>query len=90
MQFEGNPLGQDGTAVTLGNTIHYFGSSYPNQERNSGYDDEIKINLGKHEQEHTYQYQTWGPLFLPAYIYNGGISDNNSFESEADKAAKIN
>ena len=30
-----------------------------------------KVLLGKHEQEHTYQTQILGPLFLPIYLMNG-------------------
>ena len=45
-----------------------------------------KILLGKHEQEHTYQAQILGPLFLPIYLMNGGVSHNNPLEKGADQS----
>jgi len=94
LQFEGNPLGLGG-AITLGNTINYFGTEakpnepWPTYEANNGnwsgsVDD--TIILGKHEQEHTYQYETLGPLFLPIYSVYGIANPNNPFEQAADKA----
>ena len=42
-------------------------------------------NIGYHEEAHTYQYQQYGPFYLPAYMLNGGFSGplNNHFEREA-------
>lgn len=41
VQFEGNPLGQNGAALTLGNSINYFGSASPDSgktfDRNGEY-----------------------------------------------------
>jgi hypothetical protein len=94
VQFEGNPLGQDGAAITLGNTISYFRSAraddtHPTYEANQpGYRRDITntVILGKHEQEHTYQYEKLGPLFLPIYSFYGIADPKNPFEQAADKA----
>jgi hypothetical protein len=95
VQFEGNPLGQDGAAITLGNTISYFGSEakpdapWPTYEANNGtWTGSINdsVILGKHEQEHTYQYEKLGPLFLPIYSFYGIADLKNPFEQAADKA----
>ena len=37
VQFEGNPLGFDGTAMTLGNAINYFGSARPDSGKTLSY-----------------------------------------------------
>ncbi len=45
IQFEGNPLGQDGAALTLGNTINYFGSANPDSGK----------TFDSNEEYYTYQ-----------------------------------
>jgi hypothetical protein len=89
VQFEGNPLSIGDSAVTLGNTINYFGTGHPESIWDS-YDGEYKINLGQHEQQHTYQSEQLGPFFLPVYFWNGGINKSNPLEQAADKAGKTN
>jgi hypothetical protein len=74
-------------SITLGNTIIHAGSRNGNTEEwNSSssvprYDGTADINLGKHEEAHTYQYQQYG-IFTPAVIVisaivNGGLSKSN-------------
>ncbi len=108
IQFIGNQLGENGSALTLGNVINYFGSANPDSGKtfdvnkeyytyqaqqnyiNSGgnyqFTDSDKIILGAHEGQHTYQAETLGPLFLPAYFLSGGISSKNWLEKEADQS----
>ena len=47
----------------------------------------VEQNIGAHEEAHTYQYQTLGVFFLPAYFACGGISQYNPFEIAATKYA---
>jgi hypothetical protein len=70
VQFINNPFVNKNSAVTLGNTILYGQGNPPT--RNGAYEDP-NVNSGKHEEGHTYQYQTLGPLFLPAYMVAGGV-----------------
>jgi hypothetical protein len=95
--FLGGGLGRG--AVTLGNSIIYAhdatpGSApqpYGNAEDVAKFAN-IKMKLGDHEEAHTYQYQTWGPLFLPAYFANVVVSalftgNVTKFEAAADAYA---
>lgn len=41
--------------------------------------------LGDHERAHVWQAMTLGPLFLPIYLFAGGISPRNRFEQAADR-----
>jgi hypothetical protein len=47
-----------------------------------------QVNLWKHEEAHTYQYQALGPLFVPAYVLSLPFSPIDPFESAADRYAK--
>jgi len=86
IQFHNNPFQPEDTAVTLGNTISYGKSSNGGllMDQYQSYGDPT-VNIGYHEEAHTYQYQQYGPFYLPAYMLNGGFSGplNNHFESEA-------
>lgn len=84
IQFENIPFGNG--ALTLGNTIIYGGGTAPNQTGNL-YGDSRYLNVGRHEMGHTYQYQAYGPFFLPAYFIRGGISATNPFEQGANNYA---
>lgn len=84
IQFENIPFGTG--ALTLGNTIIYGGGTAPNQMGNL-YGDRRYLNVGLHEMGHTYQYQAYGPFFLPAYFLRGGISAINPFEQGANNYA---
>ena len=94
VQFEGNPVVNRG--LTIGNTISYpsIGSnhggpddllenSYIGQTSTRGSDGKlIGPTIGDHESAHTYQYETWGPLFGPAYVFDGIINSNKSMPGE--------
>ncbi|MFU8832404.1 MAG: RHS repeat-associated core domain-containing protein, partial [Wenzhouxiangella sp.] len=84
IQFENIPFGNG--ALTLGNTIIYGGGTAPDQMGNL-YGDSRFLNLGRHEMGHTFQYQAYGPFFLPAYFLRGGISATNPFEQGANNYA---
>jgi len=49
------------------------------------------VNIGSHEEAHTYQYQQYGIAFLPAYMASGGFSgpEGNHFEREAQDYGRI-
>jgi RHS repeat-associated protein len=63
-QVENHPLTFGGN-ITLGHFICYKPGYGPNRADplNPGY------TLGDHEEQHTYQYEELGPLFLPTYLY---------------------
>jgi hypothetical protein len=72
IQFINNPFVNQHSALTLGNSILYGEESPPT--KNYAYGDP-NVNIGKHEQAHTYQYQALGPLFAPTYMAAGGFPD---------------
>ena len=84
IQFLDNPFTIRNTAITLGNTISYGRGVSPSQYGSYG---DSSVQIGRHEAAHTYQYQTLGPLFLPAYFISGGISGpaGNPFENAAQE-----
>lgn len=45
----------------------------------------ITMPTGKHEMGHTNQAQRLGPLYIPAWILSGGLSENNQLEKAADQ-----
>ena len=59
------------SAITLGNTITYFGSENPDSVGQL-YKSTDNLNLGKHEYRHVLQADVLGPLFLPLYLGTGG------------------
>jgi len=67
IQFENHPFMPEGSGVTIGNAISYAGTS-----------DETDFaggpTIGEHEEQHTYQGQQLGPLYLPAYALFAGIA----------------
>ena len=88
--FQRFPFGPGG-ALTLGNVILHTGQSLDEPTRTyacelDGGDDCVRI--GDHERAHVYQYWVLGPLFLPLYFLNGGISAHNRFEQAADRYAR--
>jgi RHS repeat-associated protein len=87
IQFENYPWGNG--ALTLGNTIIYGGGEYPGDTRTGVYNDPRFLNVGRHEEGHTFQAQVFGVFFLPAYFISGGIDfDNpNVFEQGANNYA---
>lgn len=60
-----------GAALTLGNVILYGRDAEP--WRHGAYGD-ARVNIGRHEQAHTYQYQLLGPLFVLVYFLRGGLA----------------
>jgi RHS repeat-associated protein len=87
------PIGFGG-ALTLGN-VEIFNDAGPktpglrygyelDYEFEGSLTSENSVQIGPHEEGHTYQYERLGPLFLPAYLLYGGISDSNPFEKSAD------
>ena len=77
VQFHNNPVNPSNIAgITFGNTIHYS----PNVV--------LDCALETHERTHTYQYQWYGPLFIPVYVIISvftGYSDH-PFEQQAEAA----
>ena len=82
IQFTGNPFVRRNAAFTLGNVIVFGAGSGPSM--NGCYGDSA-VNVGRHEQAHTLQYQALGLFFPPAYILAGGFSvpAGNAFERAA-------
>jgi RHS repeat-associated protein len=92
-----------GGSITLGNTIIHAGGDFDrwNKNKETFSYDLAKINLGKHEEAHTKQYQTYGiltiPVILGSAIANGGLKENgfkdfmnhSKLEREADDLSKI-
>ncbi|WP_141730774.1 hypothetical protein [Oligoflexus tunisiensis] len=79
-QFVNNPLAIPHSAITLGNTISYGKGTAP--DHFGAYGDNT-VNLGLHEQAHTWQYQILGPFFVPVYFLVGGITVRNPLEQAA-------
>ena len=84
IQFTNHPLGVG--AVTLGNTISYTPGSSPG-DFDFLYGSKVLLNIGLHEQAHTYHSQVYGPLFLPLWVLGGGPSASNPFEQSANNFA---
>jgi hypothetical protein len=62
VQFTNNPFGGAG-AITIGNTETFT----PNTDKHA----DVRQELGPHEEQHTYQGQQLGPLYLPSNILGG-------------------
>ena len=67
VQIEDAPLMPAGSAITLGNVICYG----PQTEDGQGGPDDY----GEHEQQHTFQGEALGPLYIPANLLGGAISE---------------
>lgn len=80
-----------GGAITFGNTILHTGDTLDCEcvtyEHRAGHHQHPPIKLGDHERAHVYQYMVLGPLFLPVYLFCGGVSVRNPFERAADRYA---
>jgi RHS repeat-associated protein len=87
IQFTQFPLGEAGEGLTLGNVQIFPGSVIPSQEFGHYYGSLVPINLGLHEEGHTFQFQAFGILFFPLYLMSGGISEGNRFEQAANAYA---
>jgi len=88
--FQRFPWGPGG-ALTLGNVILHTGESLDcdcvTYAHRAGLRHEPRISLAAHERAHVFQYMALGPLFLPAYLLSGGVSERNRFERAADRYA---
>jgi hypothetical protein len=113
VQFENMPQSMVDRPFALGNTILYSVYDQPKSTLYSSYTntyvgvdadgESIYPTVGDHERQHTYQYQKFGPFFIPAYILNGAVNASkvresllsfpghrgNDFEIGADKGAII-
>jgi len=87
IQFVAFPLGDAGEGLTLGNVQIFPVGSDPATTTGLYYGSTQLINLGLHEEAHTFQYQVLGPTFLLAYALSGGISGSNPFELAANRYA---
>jgi RHS repeat-associated protein len=91
----GLKFGRNGGSVTLGNTIIHAGGDigeWNSETITSRYDNNGMVNLGKHEEKHTYQYQESSIFFfadwLPSALSRGGIASSH-LEKEADNYSEI-
>ncbi|MDR0636005.1 MAG: hypothetical protein LBF87_02885 [Treponema sp.] len=91
-------------SITFGNSIIHAGGDIRRWNVNSTvsrYNRAAYVNLGKHEEAHTYQYQTYGiftiALLLASAIANGGLATSSfhdfmaksDFEHAADDYAQF-
>ncbi len=80
------------SSVTFGNVIiHTGGKEWNSSTTIDRYDGAAKINLGKHEEKHTYQYQEMGVFFLLVYGIQS-IADglgSSYLDVEADDYAEL-
>ena len=67
-------------AITFGNVELFGGDSPP---ENYGYYYGVYQNSGLHEEGHTFQYELFGPFFLPLYLPFGIGNAGNPFEKGA-------
>ena len=96
IQFLNNPLQPYGGAITFGNTISYGAGTGPDDMGAYG---DYSVNVGLHEEAHTYQFQVYGIFYGPAYLLSGGfLSPNqygefdtslNHFEQEAQDYGRV-
>jgi hypothetical protein len=83
IQFLNNPLINRGEALTLGNAISYNPGVQPNSPGAYG---DREIQVGPHEEGHTYQAQVLGPFYGPAWLLCGGrVGLSNPFEAAAQR-----
>lgn len=87
IEFVQNPFTIRGAAVTLGNTISYGPGTGPCDYGAYG---DCEVQLGLHEQAHTWQFQLLGPFFIPIYFIVGGLRGptHNPLERAAQEFAR--
>jgi hypothetical protein len=84
IQFQGAPFGSSGGgAITFGN-VEIFHDATPSDFFPTYSNPNLFVQVGPHEEGHTYQSQALGPFFFPGYFLYGGISKTNPFENSAD------
>lgn len=80
------------SAITFGNTVHYnsetnfssIGWSYPRIG-----EEPYPVDIGRHEEGHTYQYQYIGPAYPLFYYLNGPGDGHNFLEKGADEYGAV-
>ena len=82
IQFLNNPLINGGEALTLGNAISYSPGVQPNSPGAYGDRD---VQVGPHEEGHTYQAQVLGPFYGPAWLLGGAKTLSNPLEAAAQR-----
>jgi hypothetical protein len=89
--FEGLKTVRPYSAITLGNCILCSTSltlKIPTYSEKDGlvlgY---ITVNIGDHEEAHTYQYQKYGIFFPLIWLLKGGPTAKDSLEQDADQYA---
>lgn len=86
IQFTGSPLNVDGRAFTIGN-VQVYGATGPNASVGS-YSGNV-VNLGQHEEAHTYQSQALGLAgYLVTHLALGVGKADNPLEQAADRYAQ--
>jgi len=79
-----------GGAITFGNTVIYAMEGKGPEYNIVRYDESRRIkmpigmNIGMHEEAHTYQYQLLGILFFIPYLLSGGMWKPSPMEHAAD------
>ena len=74
-----------GSAITLGNSVIYAGGEgFGPEYMGLRYDGPTEINVGMHEEAHTYQYQFFGIFFPFVYLPSGGMWKPSWLEHAAD------
>ncbi len=82
-----NVLGKSDNALTLGNSILYAQSSAGSDftRLQMGAYDDVNVNVGLHEEGHTWQFQRLGPLYPVFYLNAGPFGNiNNPYENAAN------
>jgi hypothetical protein len=84
--FENNPLMLPGAGIALGNTINFGMGANPSDDISPYHGSPLKeaVNLGLHEEAHTYQWEALGPFFPFIYILSGGYWKPSYLEHQAD------
>jgi len=85
IQLLNSPLNVHNRAYTLGNVQVYGVNDGPDRHGKSytGSD----VNIGRHEEGHTYQSQILGPAYLPVEMWTSFMGNKNPLEVGADKYA---
>jgi hypothetical protein len=68
VQFTNNPLIAPNAAVTLGNVEVFHGEPTDRADKRSP-------PIGQHEEQHAYQGEQLGPLYLPSNIFGGAAGE---------------
>ncbi|MBX3727791.1 MAG: hypothetical protein KF858_01290, partial [Candidatus Sumerlaeia bacterium] len=90
IRFISNPFFLDkDRPFSLGNTTTYSSRRPPDSRavRYDGRPAHPLATVGDHESGHPYQFEKYGILFFPIYLYDELFSDENRFEKAADDYA---